>query len=535
MAEESGKRLRALMEVFAIAAIFAAAGAWPVPDVNETVYLTKARHAGDPSWCAGDFFLETPDAHGIFYFLIGPLAAWLPLELTAWIGRIAGWLALAVGFHHLSAATVTGEGWSSGRRTWAMLAAAAIFSLALRQTNAAGEWVIGGCEAKVFAWALVFGGLGEFVRGRFAGAWCLLGGATAFHPLVGGWAMMAATAVRLLLPWPPAVASSRWRIVLLAAGCLLAAAGVVPALFLNAGVDQATRQLAARIYVVERLPHHLFVQTFSTGFVARHLLAATVWWFLTRVAGASEARRKLTALTLASLAISLVGVVISLAEPWASGFAHGLLRYYWFRLGDVVVPLALAIFAAAVLADDAVCRWLMPWSPAIVRVVATLLLTLDLAAESTHWPLPGRTLAARADSKVDAAGWSDICDWLREHTPIDACVLTPRGATSLAWRTGRREVVSWKNSPQDAASLVAWRERIMDCFVFDQSMSESARSTATIGEQRMRKVADRYGATHAIVPLDAPGVDDLTFPRLYENSVYAIFKLDDHTGSPVTP
>ena len=175
--------LRPLIETLLIAAIFAAAGCWPVPDVNETVYLTKARHAADPAYGSGDFFLETPDAHGIFYLVVGPLAAAVSLEAAAWIGRIAGWLALAVGFRHLAHALTAGR---DQRATLLRLAAAAIFSLALRQTTAAGEWVIGGCEAKVFAWALVLGGLGELVHGKFAAAWLLMGGGTAFHPIVGG-------------------------------------------------------------------------------------------------------------------------------------------------------------------------------------------------------------------------------------------------------------------------------------------------------------------------------------------------------------
>ena len=68
------------IELLAILAVFAAAGAWPVPDVNETAYLTKARHYADPAWCQGDFFLETPDAHGVFYLLMGPIAAAVSLD-----------------------------------------------------------------------------------------------------------------------------------------------------------------------------------------------------------------------------------------------------------------------------------------------------------------------------------------------------------------------------------------------------------------------------------------------------------------------
>ncbi len=518
--------LRAVLEVIAITAIFAAAGAWPVPDVNEAAYLTKARHAADPSWCAGDFYLETPDAHGIFYLVIGPLAARLPLETAAWIGRVAGWLALAVGFWHLAAATVAGATWSQIRRTWATLAAAAIFSLALRQTTAAGEWVIGGCEAKVFAWALVYGGLGELVRGRFALAWCLMGGATAFHPLVGGWAMVAAAAtVVVQRPWPARPVSWAWPAGLGLVGILGVAAGVVPAVLLNAGVDAAMRHEAARIYVVERLPHHLLVQTFATGFVARHVLALLVWWLLRGMVAPSPARRRLDAFTLAALGISLGGVLIALAEPWAPSLAHGLLRYYWFRLGDVVVPLAVAIIAAVVLADDAACRRIMPLAPPLVRVIATLLLMADLAAESLHWPLPGRELASRADAKVDPPAWVDICEWVRDYAPPDACVLTPRGAATLTWRTGRREVVSWKNSPQDALSLVAWRKRLIDCFSIDGTMSNGVRSTATLGPARVAEVATRYGATLAIVPLDTVGIDELPYRRLHANDVYAVYEL----------
>jgi len=532
-------RLRPLVEILAIAAIFAAAGAWPAPDVNEAVYLTKARHAADPQWGAGDFFLESPDAHGVFYFLLGPLAAGLPLETAAWLGRIAGWLALAAGFRHLAGLaegrlqtcpTTVGRTCSlphAGRGMWAMLLAAAVFSLALRHTTAAGEWVIGGCEAKVFAWALVFGGLGELVRGRFATAWLLLGVATAFHPIVGGWAMLAAAAVRSTTPWPAPAGSSLVHRLLLAAGVVAALVGVVPAVLLNAGIDPAVRAEAARIYVAERLPHHLLVRSFATGFVARHVLAAVAWWLLTRLVPPTQARGRLTAFTLAALAISLVGVVISAAEPWGAAAVHGLLRYYWFRLGDVVVPLALAIFVAAALADDATLRRVVPLAPRAVRLVATLLLAADLAGESAHWPLPGRALVPRADAKVEAAAWAQVCDWVREHAPADACLLTPRGAASLTWRTGRREVVSWKNSPQDAASLVEWRRRIADCFSADGSLRAMTRSTASLGAERMRDVARRYGADLAIVPVATPGIEQLPFPRLHANDGYAVFDLTE--------
>jgi hypothetical protein len=474
--------------------------------------------------------------------VMGPLAAAVSLDTAAWIGRVAGWLALAIGFQHLAVPLLGG---AAARGTFARIAAAALFSAGLRFTSASGEWVIGGCEAKVFAWALVVGGLGELVRGRFAWAWCLMGGATAFHPIVGGWAMLAAAVSGL--PWRAASVSPFARAkglfetaggkgggrsdspalvaALLVAGVALAAAGVVPALLLSAGADAATRAEAARIYVAERLPHHLLPRTFAAGFVPRHVLAILAWWLLERLAPVSPTRARLTRFTLAALGIALMGLVIAALEPWAPAAVHGLLRFYWFRLSDVAVPLALAIAAAAVLVDDAACRRLFPVAPSVVRGVVGLLLLADLAAESSHWPLPGRAVNARSDSKVEAAAWVEICGWVREHVPPGTCVLTPRGAASFTWRTGLPEVVAWKNSPQDAASLVAWRRRMTDCFSLDGTLRDMERSTAALGAARLREVADRYGARVAIVPLDSPGLAELPFERLHANDRYAVLKL----------
>lgn len=516
--------VRIVLELVVVTAIFAAAGAWPTPDTNEAHYLSKARHAFDPSWGGGDFFLESREAHGVFYRLLGPLAAGMPLERAAWIGRCAGWASLAAGFVFLSAVLLP--------RAGSRIVAAALFSVAARHTPAAGEWVIGGCEAKVFAWALVFVGIGWFVRGRAAVAWAWLGAAAALHPLVGGWAMVA------LLPAAFADARLHGRhagdrglsvAVPVVVGVLLAALGVLPALGLSAGVDGAERAKATFTYVVERLPHHLLVRTFADGLVARHLLAVVVWWLLLPLAGGSAARGRMTAFTTAAVGISLAGSVVSLLEAWRPDLAHALLRYYWFRLGDGVVPVGLAVAATAALDGgiDGTTRRRLGWC----LVVGVLL--VDLAFESRHWPLPGRTgLVARADQKVQAAAWREICGWVRDNSPADACFLTPRGATSFHWYTGRREVVNWKDIPQDAPSILEWRKRIVDCFSVDGSLKSLVTSTAALGGERLRAAAEAYGADHIIVPTNPLEPFPLPGEPLHVVGGYAVHRLDPPVSTP---
>lgn len=525
----------AAVECVLIFLAFAAAGAWPTPDVNEAVYLTKARHAANPAWGRGDFFLETPDAHGVFYLVMGPLAASMPLDQAAWIGRVAGWVLLAIGFRGAVVPLVANG--------WARVLAALLFSFAVRNTTAAGEWVIGGCEAKVFAWAAVFGGLGSVAAGRFPAAVLSCGVATAFHPIVGGWALLTTAATWLAGRIRSAMigaaspggshAGAFWvNAALVVGGMAMALVGVVPAIGLSANADEATRSAANEIYVVDRLSHHLLPRTFADGMIARHVLTALVWWLLSQFLPPTAPRRRIMTFTGVALAISVVGLGLTFLEAWAPATAYALLRFYWFRLADVMVPFALATTLAAGLEDESFCRRLVPVAPAWLRAAAFAVVGVDLAVQSCHWPLPQRTeLAARADSKVAAAAWADVCDWVREHCPEDACFLTPLRATSFTWRTGRREVVSWKNSPQDAASLVEWRRRIVDCFSRTGSLAEMERSTAALGPDRVGEMAARYGADHVIVPLDTAIPVTVPGDRLYENGTYAVYRLTNGIAS----
>ena len=260
LATGSSRRLAAV-ETALVFLIFFIAGAWPVPDVNEAHYLAKAKHYWNPAWCANDFFLNSADAHLAFYWTFGWLTRLLPLPAVAWCGRLLTWGLLAWAWRRLSASLVGGAFYA--------VFTAALFVTLNERCQMAGEWIVGGVEAKGFAYVLVLLAIEAIVRERWSRAILFLGGATALHVIVGGWATVAA-----LVAW---LASSRrpaWRqlIVPLAGWAVLAAAGLVPAAMLTWGVDPSTVRQANRIYVFERLNHHLLPQAFPQRQVVLHLL-----------------------------------------------------------------------------------------------------------------------------------------------------------------------------------------------------------------------------------------------------------------------
>ncbi|MCH8923677.1 MAG: hypothetical protein IIA67_11095 [Planctomycetes bacterium] len=220
-------RAMAAGEIVFLLAIFFIYAGWPTPDVNESHYLSKAKHYWDADWAAGDFFCESADAHQMFYWSCGWLTLLMPLPAVAWVGRLLTWTLLAWSWRRLSMACVPRAG-------WAVLSGTLMLCL-LDRCQMAGEWIVGGFEAKGFAYVLVFLGLEALLRGRWNRVWPLLGAASAFHVLVGGWMVLAAGMAWLLSK--PDRPTLRSMIAPLALGLLLALPGLLPALLLTLRAD----------------------------------------------------------------------------------------------------------------------------------------------------------------------------------------------------------------------------------------------------------------------------------------------------------
>ena len=364
-------RFAAVLETAAIFFLAFLYGFWPVPDVNEPYYVGKAIHFWNSGWFAQDPFLTSADSHYLFYAVFGFFSLFLKPAALVWFGRVTIWLFTSFGWQRLSSALLPKPGFS-------VLTAAAFFFY-IEHFHLAGEWVIGGVEGKGIAFPFLFWGLSLFVRRRYLGAFILMGIASAFHVLVGGWGVLAALGslalsaagrgLRKEADTGRSAGKGKELLIGLAVGGVISLAGLLPALALDRGVSPEVRHQAHFIYVYERIAHHLVPSALPWTFRVRFLLLALVWLFFCRFrpVGSEAARaawRLWNRFVAFSLAIAGAGLFWDYGIPLLvkaglcsdGSVSADLLRFYWFRLSDWTVPAGVALgscAAAAALGENA--------------------------------------------------------------------------------------------------------------------------------------------------------------------------------------
>jgi hypothetical protein len=326
----------------------------------------------------------------------------------------------------------------------------------------------------------------------------------------------------------------------LIAGGLLALAGLIPALRLSWRQPADIVADANRIYVFDRLPHHLSILTVPADEVAHRLVRhgmlilslAVLSWANRRLAArtpgagnaASTTLHRLNQFAWGAVLLAAVGLTIEILVWNAPNWAASLLRYYWFRLTDVAVPLAVAMNVAA-LVDQGFAearRW-APWALAVAIFVAATPLIYDVRLRFDNPVPPSDAYMASYDD------WVEICQWVDENTPASAIFLTPRMNQSFKWRTGRAEVATRKDLPQDASSIVEWSNRLHNIYYHDvDGLPVPVDSIADLGIEHLAAVAKQYGVDYVIASRDPP----LPLPAQYANNSYVIYRIQRAQADP---
>jgi len=532
-----------LLSVWAMFLLFGVIAA-PIPGVNEPHYLCKAKHFWQPDWCSRDFFLASPNAHTVFYATIGSLTRIASFEQSAWIGRILATLVLAWGWTKCLSRLLL----SPRAPVWC----ASLFLAFTACGNFSGEWLVGGVEGKVFCYGLLLAAFGEVLRDRWLPAAIWTGFAISVHPVVGIWGLLAfaaSRAVRLAIEWRQsrrAASASRffvgkvdeqtlsrasasqfsWSCLIHPAACqrylvlvVLALPGLIPVVrLLMEPASAEIRYEANYLQVYFRLAHHLDPMMFPVRAYIGYAVLLTIWLSSFVWGGRTNSKKAFDNVVIWAVVFAIAGILIGFGPRPASlmpFFAErmNLLKFYPFRLADVLLPIAVAASLMSVLertflnvpsGEPRRFRIALPHAVVFLVFVAGLWRAGSISETNRY-------------SSEDRADWLNVCRWIDDHLPADAIVQSPTNGWAFKWFAQRAEYVAFKDCPQNAAGIVEWNRRLN--FLqrwYEQKYADSFYSASELKE--LRRVT---GLTHLLTDRLGP----LELEPVYRNETFQVYDL----------
>ncbi|MBR8838444.1 MAG: hypothetical protein DSM106950_31715 [Stigonema ocellatum SAG 48.90 = DSM 106950] len=575
-----GIEILAVLALLSVRLLLKANMAW-----NEMDVLPLARQYVDPNWIPQDWYLNQPPSYRVlFQSLVGPLIVTWGFVRASIVGRLVCYSLVASGLVLIARklglnllllllavslflspneyrSVIAQVGLLPGNSIkWvadalAVLAIGLIFaskklrlglplslvvlavSLFLRADNGqwlstglvAGEWLIGGLESKAVAYGLVLLAIGLMLRRRYRWMSFLLGLATSFHVLVGGYAFFSVLGWFVLKPKTrlPNRRVLALLVLLYLTGSVFAIKPLLQQLFAHTSFGSL---LPSYIYVFLALPFHLNPLSWGSGwwmnlvaYLSILLLSASVIRLMQSLREVSQeytARMELFQFTLITLIPFVLGLAIAPFDSQGS-----FLQYYPFRFADVILPLNSCLLFSCALQDTfcgmrvrwvllLICILLLNWiERPQIAIIQSEIQALRSFPNENSWVYPQ---------------WKEMASWIQKNTPKDAIIASPpMELQDITWLTQRRIIATWKQLAQTKTGIVEWYERLRDLSGdfrgvnhlrdFGKQLSDGyKRLTTTQARELMVKYQANYFLTRVEHRLD--------LPVAYRNQEFVLYK-----------
>ncbi|MFM7426409.1 MAG: DUF6798 domain-containing protein [Elainella sp.] len=505
--------------------------------VNEVDVLPLARQAADPNWIPADWYLNQPPGYRrLFALLFGNLASVSGFLATSILGRLVCYSLVALGLVLI--------GRRLGLKLPLLITALGLFLYVIpEQGVAAQEWLVKSLEAKAVAYGLLLLAIACLLRQRYQLMALLLGLATSFHVLVGGWATLIVVATLLLKATrqgrPLNLRQFGLGAVIYCAASAFAITPVVAHLF---SAPVAGKLAPSFIYVFLRLPHHLNPLSWKPFWWLIPLAYLIVLVASIAVLGQEQRQTRqqtqqqtqqqyqasidLFQLTLLSLVPFVAGLLLAPFDQQGNW-----LQFYPFRVGDVLLPLnTCLLLTCAVQYKFAARQQIVQW---VCLGLIAITCSIQLATFQTQVAsLP--QFPAHQDPALEPE-FLELADWVKTQTPANALIISsPVELVELSWITERPTLAKYKLLPQTKTKILEWYDRIADLNggVFPQASSprtqdvrSETRRSLTEGYSRLtseqaQALLTKYSAQYLLTRAN----HQLTLPIAYRNDRYILYR-----------
>lgn len=330
---------------------------------NEMDVIPFAKATFNPDWLPVDWYLnQTIPYRFLFDSILGVFADSFGIMPTIVFGRLFSYLLIAFSIHLLLRAidNVT----HSLLHYFFIILFFSFFPYGM----GAFEWMVGGLETKVFAYAFAILSLAFLLRQDLTKTFFFAGLSLSFHLLIGIYHLFCL--IPLVLVYQKQLNTFYQSLISSALFFLFAGSlgiyGIFYQFFL---VEGDATNLGWHIYVNLRVPHHVLPNQFPNGTWVKMTCFAilNVVFYLS---SKWQAVRLMSLYGLFTILISLIGIAIF----FFSDSSHHL-KYYFFRFGDIMLPFITLLNLASFLIENK--GQLIPNRNHLLRI-CVLLITLFL-------------------------------------------------------------------------------------------------------------------------------------------------------------
>ena len=458
--------------------------------VNEGDVLPLARQYFDSSWMPQDWYLNQPAGYRLlFQTLIGWLTVNFGFLGASIIGRLVCYSLVATGLVLI------------GKRLRLslpyLLLAIILFTYPYEishQGAIAKEWLVGGLEAKAIAYGFILIAIAFFLAGRYLITALLLGCATSFHVLVGGWAFLTCLGWFLLRPRQRLPQINQNILLLLFAYTTTSIFAISPVWQQLMTQTPINPELPSPsfIYVFLRLSHHLNplswkAQSWIKVIVYLLILLGNMVLLKNRTKPNKfqNSRQILGELALVSLIPFLLGISITAFDSQGQW-----LQYYPFRFGDIMLPLTTFLLLACSLQDVFLSRKYQIKSIACIGIIALFIGLQGIAfaenlSKLQHFPSKQQGVSWQ---------WKDMSNWIKQNTDKNAVIISsPAELPNFTWITERSTIVKLKLFSQNKTQIIEQYKRLDD-LSGNHSFSHYLNS-GNLNRKKTRKIlADGYNS-----------------------------------------
>ncbi|MGW8144044.1 MAG: DUF6798 domain-containing protein, partial [Anaerolineales bacterium] len=285
---------------------------------------------------------------------------------------------------------------------------------------------------------------------------------------------------------------------------------------------------AWKTYVEFRVPHHVLPSAWQGTEWIFLLTLATTLFLIVFFAVKNDATKFSTAYALASISLFIIGLII---------FALGqtaLLRFYWFRYPDVMVPFLGMVVITLLINGIANLNFAeypripreLNWIQQVLRYgLPTLcaIYALFLVYESGIF-LRGKYQRGlnRESTKTQVA-----LEWISENTPGDSVFLIDPLMNEFYVYANRARFVSFSHPPQSAADILEWYERLTLINgnhepSIPPNRGEMQENFANLDAETIQQLAENYGVNFYL----GRAGKQLPLTLYYQDDNFALYQVD---------